>query len=1288
MSNKALCLILTICLIILGFQAGLASSSEEVLIPGQVKVIWTDESGAEWETPAEELSDGQFVVYLAGSAFPPIIVFQTVISEFSGNSEWQAVECTSAAVSESEYEFSWVAGENSPSVLHVFLQTDAANPAPVDDNTQPSVTDVPSSTVTVIVHYQTTDGAQIADDETYMGLRGSAVPVYAKILDEEWILTGESLIYVDIPADAPDTVETSFVYIRPTPTPPPPEVRVTVHYRDVGGVPVASDTEVICQGGSVQEIYASPEDLKENYIPTSESVQQVVTNTNGAPQEIIFFYTYQAPATPAPAYAAVRYVDTDGNEIAQTGRITGAPGQEMTVYNAPEQLQDYYVLDDEETKQVTMPASGETIEVIFRYRLEIPQTSAPTSTPEPEITPTPQPARVVGFVQVSYIYQDDHTLDYSEPVTVYEGITELSGADGLRTGYRLISADKVTVTLDSEGKAEPNQITFIYSAEGKEVTRPELIVQYFAEDGSQIATSTLVTLDFGKNTVYASPVDLLEGYEQLTPSLTVNVDDQGHADADFVTFYYRKTKTDEESGDSYQVIPASGYARAKNDSVNLRSSPSTANDSNIIGKISKTDIIEIKGTATIGGKWYYVSVNERQGYVSAGVVTELSDADVQVLLGLSDNENDFGDSGYIERWAQTTKKVWFRNTPNGKKIQELKKGVRVFVDEITDEEGTLWCKVRYNGKEGYIMSEFIDIYSAAESQNLQLSLHTAVPTHTVPATRVPTSTPTAFIPTATPTAAPLTPTPYMTATPIPYTGYAVTNTRAAVRGGLSNDNPALVTLNGETLVMIQGQTYVSGVCWDSVRVVSSGITGFIEDDKLFHVTNEVAQDYLEILATATPLPTPENTPLPFTGYAVILMDGAPMRQQMNSNAQYIAVLYQGDVVSVLRQSTADDGESWCLIQNGMYLGYVRRDMLRQMTDMEIVEYLEANHSRPTATPVVTATPRAQSAMASCWGIIKPDRANLRSEASLTAGTSLRLMSRNEFVQVQGSFLGDDGQVWDQVMYNGLVGYIRADYVQILTQGELTSVVTSEEFKSANTTETVVTGADSIQSYETYLVNQWTNPSLTASFEPFNPYVTPAAVASAVTEAPTPGITMPPTPQATIIMDPDRTPQPNSAGGVDFTAVFLGAGILAVGGAGFFAWQAFRGKKRRQALQRAQAIRHRQQTDTEPEGERRPRTYKRDAPDSLGISSFAKPAPSGTRGPGDEGEYMPPVTKTATTQEQDDGTRPFRRPEQSIQTGTETGSASVPETPHHDQVPAAGTVRRRRTERNHYDEDGF
>ena len=1276
--------------------SSLAQESSEIM------VTWQDETGTEQSTflqPEPEEEEITYSLSIAAVTLPPVLtVSETATSEEGGETVWIPVETELLGQGEDgAYIYLWTAGgqeESRTETLHVYLNTETHEETVPEEVAAPVET--PSASVNIIVHYQTSDGEMIAEDESFMGLKGTTVPVYAKQLDDGWTIVSDPLQYVDVPADAPDTLETAFIYTKPTPTPAPPEVKVTVHYRDVGGVPVASDTVVVCPGGSVEEISAAPKDLKPDYYPTSESVQQVATNTEGTPQEIIFFYTYRAPATPAPANVLIRYVDAAGQPVAQDSQIAGTPGQEMTVYAAPEQLMDYYVLDDDESKIIVLPDSGETVSVTFQYRLDMPQTEAPTATPEPEATATPQPARIVGFVQVSYVYQGNSSLDYSEPVTIYEGQTELNGGEGQRTGYRLISPETVLVTLDSEGQANPNQVTFVYAPENSEPVMPELIVQYFAEDGTQIATSTLMTLHFGENTVYASPVDLAEGYDQITPSFTVTVDDQGHADVDIVTFYYKQSKGG-TGADSYQVIPARGYARAKNDSVNLRSTPSTGSDSNIIGKISKTDIIEIKGTATAGGKWYYVSVNERQGYVSASVVTELSDADVEVLLGIGETEGQEADDGMIERWAQVKKKVWFRSEPNGKKIKELKKSTRVFVDEIIDNDGTLWCHVRYNGKEGYIMSEFLDIYSAAESHNLQLSLPSPVPTHTSPATRVPTSTPTAFIPTATPTLPPVTPEPVMTATPLPYSGYAVTSMRAVIRGGLSTDYPALITLNGETLVMVQGQTYVNDICWDSVRVVSNGITGFVEDDKLFHVTNEVAEDYLEDLTTPTPAATPDNTPMPFTGYAVILMDGVPLRQQMNSNAQYISVLYEGTVVSVLRQSTAEDGLSWCLVQSGMYLGYVRRDMLRQMMDIEIANYLEANHSKPTATPAVTATPRAQSAMASCWGIIKPDRANLRSEPSLSRGTSLRLMSKNEFVQVQGSFLGDDEQVWQQVMIGGIVGYMRADYIQILTQGELTSVVTSDEFKSANTTETTVTGADSIQSYETYLANQRSYPSLTASFEPFNPYTTPAAVISAATDTPaTPSVTMPPTPEATIIMNPDRTPPPNAAGGINFGAVFAGAGILALAGGAVFVWQAYHGKKRRQAMQRAQAIRRRQQAEPQDTaGERHERTYRRDAPVGYAREGHARPNPTEYRGAGDEGEYVPPVTRAVkTTEPENERTQQFRRPEQptklnvkSVQTNITESVSGVPEIKEETQTSPAANARRRRTERNHYDEDG-
>ena len=520
---------------------GFAVAEDTAGTPAQVMLVWTDEFGEEQnETvrPSQDESGVTFVAELPVAVAPALTIFQAYETAAEGEPSWMYVDAEAGYDPEGTPQFTWLTDAGEQVTLLIYLSGTVSE---AEDQEPAAPVETPSGSVTIIVHYQTADGTSIAEDETYMGLRGTAVPLYAKTLDEEWTLVSDPLQYLDVSPDAPDVLEASFIYIKPTPTPAPPEVRVIVHYRDVGGVPVASDTVIMCPGGCEQTVVAAPEDLKENYYPTSESVQQVQTNSDGVPQEIIFFYTYRAPATPAPAYVVIRYEDAEGNAVAEEGQLTGSPGQEMTVYAAPEQLLDFYELDDTETKQVTLPESGAAVTVTFRYRLELPETPAPTDTPVPEVTPTPQPARAMGFVQVSYVYQGDSSLDYSEPITVYEGQTELSGADGLRAGYRLISAETVTVTLSADGRAEPNQVTFVYTAENGEVAMPELIVQYFAEDGTQIATSTLMTLHLGENTVFASPVDLREGYEQLSPSFTVNVDEQGHADADLVTFYYKKS---------------------------------------------------------------------------------------------------------------------------------------------------------------------------------------------------------------------------------------------------------------------------------------------------------------------------------------------------------------------------------------------------------------------------------------------------------------------------------------------------------------------------------------------------------------------------------------------------------------------------------------------------------------------------------------------------------------------------------------------------------------------------
>ncbi|MBQ8081527.1 MAG: SH3 domain-containing protein, partial [Clostridia bacterium] len=507
---------------------------------------------------------------------------------------------------------------------------------------------------------------------------------------------------------------------------------------------------------------------------------------------------------------------------------------------------------------------------------------------------------------------------------------------------------------------------------------------------------------------------------------------------------------------------------------------------------------------------------------------------------------------------------------------------------------------------------------------------------------------------------------------------------------------------------------VNGVCWDSVRVVSSGTTGFMEDSRLARINSEQATYYLEELATPTPAPIFRPTAEPFEGYAKTLGEGAVLREYMNTNASIIQVLGENTVVSVYSQATGTDGDTWCLVQHGQYFGYVRRDMIAQMNEWEITGYLESMRT-PTPSPQITATPRAASAMTTSYGYVSRDQVRLRSEPN-TSSTPLRLMSRYEFAFVLETLTGADDQAWYRVLIGGQTGYVRSDCFRVLTQGELDTFLASDDYRSANVTETTVSGIDSIQSYEDYTQAQWQNPSLSASYEPFDPYGTPTPLpGGSATPSPTPYAQATPAPTIIASLNGDPvTPAPNSEGGSGFGGILIafgvGIGLAAIGGA--YAWYTHQRNKRRRAAQRVQQARRAQSAAARPPVREEAAGYRRDASSR---SAYERPDGADERAEGqmsgstrrtqryDESVRRAPVdtttryrrpsdpsgapsvspyevrsAETEGTRRMDRAAQPddyaiYRRPAQQ-----DAGAA---------ETAASGTARHRRSERHTYDDEG-
>ncbi len=1088
-------------------------------------------------------------------------------------------------------------------MLHLYVSTVAAEPEAPQETQAPVV-----SPQVVTVYFRTLDNGSVMDvaSSKSVTVDPGTQPVYADPDDllDGYELTGDSVQYVTVDETGANPFELTFYYTyKATPAPVTP-VDVPVHYYDSSYQPVADDATATCSEG-VTDVRAEPVNLKDGYRLIGSDIQQVTVDANGAnPAEIIFFYEYVQTAAPTvnPVDVTIHYLDeTSHMPVAQDTYFTCAEG-DTDVYPAPNDLLSDYELSATAPVKVTVTAQGaDPAEVTFYYRYVKKATATPeavTSAPEQTNAPAPK----VALIAVNYYRQGEAQPFFTDTVMYATGtgyVIEVQ-KDKIPDGYQIVGDDFAVVDVNENGEATPSFVSFIFEPVNSGVIRRDVTVLYQTKDGVTVATSTTQQCSVGLNTVYAAPKDLKDGYDLIdSMPQTVTLQEDGTLSAQQVIFYYQKSteKTpdpNEEPANTtppadVEIEPATGYAYPRTDDVNFRSSPSTAED-NIIGKVGKSDLLTILGTTknSSNESWYYISFNGQTGFIKASFTHELTQEEINAVMGYTAQPTTqptlqptpVPDGSVIDLWGEiSSKSVNFRSSQkasSSNKIKSLSRGTKVWVYDVETVDNTRWYTVRVNGKDGYIVADYVTLYSKDESDAYQATLPTPMPTQTPEPTKVPTATPT-MTPTPSPTAiATSTPTraPDITVSPVPYIGYGLTTSRASVRSGISwGDETILETIEQNTLVLISAQTYVSDVCWDSVSVLASGTTGFMEDARLRRITNEEAKYYLDLLApTATPtaLPTPE----PFSGYARSLGNNVPLRSFMDTNAQILAILNADSVVSVYSQQTLD-GETWCLVQYGEYYGYVRRDMITQMNDWEIQGYLSSLKTpTPTPAPTPTAAPITGDSLSS-YGYVSKNKVNLRKDASVNS-TALRLMSQYDFALVLGTISNAEG-TWYHILQNGIEGYVLSNYFRPLSINELSNFLTSDEYlgSAGNTSSggNGASGSNNIQSIEDYNQGVWQNPALSASYEPFNPYATATPNPNdIVTATPSPS----PSPTASLVPLVEPTQAPNSTGSTFPVGLVAFIILLIAGGGGIYAYTIHRRNERRRAALRAQQARRAQQ----------------------------------------------------------------------------------------------------------------
>jgi hypothetical protein len=403
-----------------------------------------------------------------------------------------------------------------------------------------------------------------------------------------------------------------------------------------------------------------------------------------------------------------------------------------------------------------------------------------------------------------------------------------------------------------------------------------------------------------------------------------------------------------------------------------------------------------------------------------------------------------------------------------------KKGTYVWLIRAdVNEANESWCHVQYKGKDGYIMTKYLDLLTQEDSDaynNEQASPAPVITLEELFPTEVPTEVVTLEVteePTVEPTDTPeptATPTEEPTATPTEKPTEEPTEEPTATPTEAPTATPTEKPTEAPTETPTQAPTQEP---------------------------------------TATPVPEPTQQPYQRVGYAITIGDGVYVRQWPTYSSAFVDELPANKIVYVTGQAYVDN-IGWSMAEYDNKWGYVRADMLRMISDGEMQAYRDLIQGTPDPSVVNTVEPYQYNAQdESCYGYVTQDKVNFRTAADKTSGKVIRKLNKNALCLVYGSEQSN-GETWYRVGYEADVGYVNGQYFKQMTVGEAERFLNSSLYTeglnnnsasgSSTSSETTTTGtASGIVSAEDQKVSEWVNPSSgsTVSYEPFDPFATPS-----------------------------------------------------------------------------------------------------------------------------------------------------------------------------------------------------
>ncbi len=443
---------------------------------------------------------------------------------------------------------------------------------------------------------------------------------------------------------------------------------------------------------------------------------------------------------------------------------------------------------------------------------------------------------------------------------------------------------------------------------------------------------------------------------------------------------------------------ALGYATVTKANTNLRDTPSGSS----LAQIAKNQQVPYYAYPTTAGgyNWLYVydSVSQRFGYIRSDCYAYVGASPAPTAPPASATSTVAPvTSGYVKLIKGG---VNMRDAADGDTIAQLSRGTILPYVTTASAGGYLWYRVsstQYGY--GYIRSDMLVLCDAAGN--------TLAPGATPPPSSGATTPP---------------------ATGDTVYGYVRTtkssvNLRAEPRSGVQ----IYTQLPRNVVYPIIGATVLgSSYSWFYVR--ADGYAGYLRSDCVHQLTDAEVQQYLAGTGGTTPVATLPPTGTQPSSYIQTTLNSVNLRKSASKDSSALFNVKKGTVMPYT-DTTTTGGQLWYKATYQAQTIWVLGTCVKIMTQAEYQQYIGV--VTPTTAPTAVPDPSLMSdkALTTIANLL------IRKTASQSGSSLLKMYTLGTLVTVTGKTTTAEGYTWVEATNSGVTGWVRGDYLRILTKTE-------------------------------------------------------------------------------------------------------------------------------------------------------------------------------------------------------------------------------------------------------------